>query len=218
MRPVFTTSARPAVNSCGGQGLERRQIAQHGRRLMERADQVLARLGVDRGLAADGGIDHGQQGGRHVDHPHPAQPGRRDEPGEVGDGTAAEPDHQVVAGESDLAEHRPGVGRDRQILGVFAVGHLEQNDLGMPGGRGQFLAQRLSRREQRPGMQHGDARGELTGWTVSTSVAEQADADLHRVRRHRRRAAPRCGSLLLAQPCQHLLGDLVGGALRRCRR
>ncbi len=83
---------QPGGELVSGQRLERRQIAQHGRRLMERADQILARLGVDRRLAADRGVDHRQQRGRHVHHPHAAQPRRGDEAGEVGDGAPAEPD------------------------------------------------------------------------------------------------------------------------------
>jgi hypothetical protein len=37
-----------------------------GEWLMKRTDQVLARLGVDSGLAADRRVDHGEQRGGHM--------------------------------------------------------------------------------------------------------------------------------------------------------
>ena len=56
---------------------QRGQVAQHPDRRVEGADQVLAALGVDAGLAADRRVDHAGQRGRHLHDPHPAQPGRR---------------------------------------------------------------------------------------------------------------------------------------------
>ena len=48
------------------QRVEQRGVGHHQDRLIERADQVLAVAGVDRGLAADGRIDLGEQRRRHL--------------------------------------------------------------------------------------------------------------------------------------------------------
>jgi hypothetical protein len=64
---------------------------------VERADQVLARRDVDRGLAAHGGIRHAQQRGRDQHHLDAAQPGGGDKPGQVGGRSPAEADDAVGA-------------------------------------------------------------------------------------------------------------------------
>ena len=66
-------------------------------RLMEGADQVLAVRGVDRGLAADRGIDLRQQRGRHLHVVDAAAHGRGGKAGQIADHAAAERDHQVAA-------------------------------------------------------------------------------------------------------------------------
>ena len=55
-----------------GQRVEQRGIGDHQDRLVERADQVLAMARIDRGLAADRGVDLRQQRGRHLHHVEPA--------------------------------------------------------------------------------------------------------------------------------------------------
>ena len=64
---------------------------------MERADQILAVGGIDRGLAADRGIDLRQQRGRHLHVIEPAPHHRGGEAGEVADDAAAERDDEIAA-------------------------------------------------------------------------------------------------------------------------
>ena len=99
MNPALITSARPLTYSARGSDREHGQVGEHPGRRVERADQVLARRDVHRGLAADRGVDHRQQRGRHQHQPHPAQPGGGDEPGQVGGGPAADADDRVGAGD-----------------------------------------------------------------------------------------------------------------------
>ena len=64
---------------------------------MERADQILAVGGIDRGLAADRGIDLCQQRGRHLHVIETAPHRRRGKAGEIADDAAAERDHEIAA-------------------------------------------------------------------------------------------------------------------------
>ena len=64
--------------------LERREIDEHRSRFVERTDEVLARFGVDTGLAAHCCVDHREQGGGDVNYLDTAHPRSRDEAGEVG--------------------------------------------------------------------------------------------------------------------------------------
>src|SRR4029453_1549746 len=57
---------------------------------MEDADKVLSLSGIDRCLAADGGVYHSEQRRRNMDDPNAAQPGARHEPRDVADPTAAD--------------------------------------------------------------------------------------------------------------------------------
>ena len=133
MKPHLTTSASPATRSASRQGREDVDVAEHAGRRVEGADEVLALGGVDAGLAADGRVDHAEQRRRHLDDAHPAQPRRRDEAGEVGDGAAADPDDGIGAGEAGPAELRPERRRDLGRLGRLGVGHLGDVD-GIPRG------------------------------------------------------------------------------------
>ena len=105
------------------QGVEQRGVGNHQDRLIERADQVLALAGVDRGLAADRRIDLGQQRGRHL-HVIDAAPDHRcGKTRQIADHAAAERDDQIAAldpgGDQSIADplehaealagsHRPG--------------------------------------------------------------------------------------------------------------
>ena len=80
------------------QRVQRGQVAQHPGRGVEGADEVLALGGVDAGLAADGGVDHGEHGRGDGDPAHAAQPGRGDESGEVGGRAAADADDRHRCG------------------------------------------------------------------------------------------------------------------------
>ena len=91
MNPHLITSARPPPGR-RGQRRQQIEITEHPGRLVEAADEVLALGGVDAGLAADRGVDHAEHAGRHGDQLHPAQPGGRNEAGEVRCGATAEAD------------------------------------------------------------------------------------------------------------------------------
>ncbi len=64
MTPCLTTSARPVRNSSSGSVASVSTSASTARRLVERPDEVLALRMVDGRLAADAGVDLGQQGCR----------------------------------------------------------------------------------------------------------------------------------------------------------
>ena len=72
-QPVFHHLGIAGQHLAPRQGVERRGVGQHQARLVEGADQVLAVRRVDAGLAADRGIDLGQQGGRDLDEVDAAQ-------------------------------------------------------------------------------------------------------------------------------------------------
>ena len=66
-------------------------------RLVEGADQILAVGGIDRGLAADRGIDLRQQRGRNLHVIEAAPHYRRGEAGKIADDATAERNHQIAA-------------------------------------------------------------------------------------------------------------------------
>ena len=107
------------------QRLQRFQIDQHGRRLVEGAHQVLSRGGVDPGLAAHRGVHHAQQSGRDVNDVDPAQPGRRREAGNVGGRSPAKADDRIFATDADAPQHLPDEGHHGKILARFGVGKLD---------------------------------------------------------------------------------------------
>ena len=77
------------------------------------AGVVLALGQVDAGLAAVGGVDLGDQRGRHLDDRHAALVEVGAEAGEVADDAAAERDDVVLAGHpgaGQLAQHPLGLG------------------------------------------------------------------------------------------------------------
>ena len=103
------------------QGAQGADLAEHGGGRPERADQVLTLGGVDASLAAHGSVHHAEQGGRNVDDAHAAQPGCRDEAGNVGNGAAAHGDDRVGAGEVVLTEHLPAERRHLVVLCLLSV-------------------------------------------------------------------------------------------------
>ena len=187
MNPHLTTSAMPATSSCGGRRLQRGEVGDHRGRLVERADHVLAGVGVDAGLAADRGVDHAEQRGRHLDDRDPAHPGGGGEAGDVGDRPAAQPDHHVAPVQADLAEHVPAESQHVQVLRVLGVRDLQQVRLAAGVGDG------------RPGSPR-PSRARVGGWISAARVApvaahggqqlvEQPAADhARRTARRRRRA------------------------------
>ena len=107
------------------EGTQECRVDDHRARLREGADQVLPAWVVDPGLAADGGIGHGQERGGHVDEGDPAEAGGGGEPGEVGDHAATEADDEIgtldaVADEA-VVDERDGCER----LVLFAGGDSE---------------------------------------------------------------------------------------------
>ena len=139
MKPAFTISAKPARISFFGRVSSSVEVAEHRGGRVEDADEVLALVGVDAGLAADGRVDHAEHRGRHLHDAHAAQPGRGDEAGEVGDRSPAEADDGVGAREVGLAEHLPAERGDLDALAGLGVGHLGEQHLVAVGER---LAQR----------------------------------------------------------------------------
>ena len=73
------------------------RVDDHGLGLAEGTDQVLAGGGIHAGLAAHGGIHHGQQGGGHLQEAHAAHPARGHEAREVAGHAAAEAEDGVAA-------------------------------------------------------------------------------------------------------------------------
>ncbi len=106
-----------------GQRLERDQVGEHAGRRVERADQILAFGDVDGGLAAHRGVGHAEQRGRDEDHADAAEPGRGDEPGQVGGRSTADADHAVGPGDAVRGQPGPQPGRDLDGLGRLAAGH-----------------------------------------------------------------------------------------------
>ena len=92
--PYLTTSYRPARNSRRGSVPSTDGSIDHGVRLIERADQVLAERVVDADLAADRAVHLREQRRRHVHERDAAQVGRGGEPGHVADDAAAERDER----------------------------------------------------------------------------------------------------------------------------
>ena len=164
-----------------GQSGQRVEIGQHQSRLVEGADQVLARGGVDRRLAADGAVDLGEQGCRQLNEAATALEYRRRKAGEVADDSAAEREDVIAAldflGEQPLGdmsealpafgpfagiEHQPARlppgGKQRRFHGFAPV----PRHVGVGDDRHPLLAQQLA-----------GLRGE---------VGQQAAADAHFVR------------------------------------
>ena len=125
MKPHLMTSASPATKSCEGRvsSVARSHSTPAGG--WNAPDEVLALGGVDPGLAADRRVDHAEQRGRHVDDADAAQPGRGDEPGEVGRRVPPPDAHdRIAAGEPRLPEDTPEEGGDLRGLGLLGVRHL----------------------------------------------------------------------------------------------
>ncbi len=100
-------------------------VGEHRDRLVERADQVLALGQVDPGLAADRGVDHRQQRGRHLHHVDATVVHRGGEAGGVADHPAAQRDHRVAAQQAPLRELPAQVVDGGERLVVFALAHEE---------------------------------------------------------------------------------------------
>ena len=89
-------------------------------RLVEGADQVFARPGVDAGLAADRAVDLRQQGRRDLHEIDAAQQCRGGKPGEVADDAAAERHQHRAALDADRQNVLGEPPEMREVLGFLA--------------------------------------------------------------------------------------------------
>ena len=111
MNPAFTISAIPGDDLVARQRLQRREVDEHRGGLVERADEVLARIGVDAGLSADGGIHHREQCRRHVHDVDSTQPCGGGESRNVGGRSPAEADDGVLAAQARCGRAPPRCNR-----------------------------------------------------------------------------------------------------------
>ena len=110
------------------QRLQQLRIDHDDRRLVKRADQVLAERVVDADLAADRAVHLREQRRRHVGERDAAQEGGGREPGRVADHAAADGDDRAAAIGAG-ADQRLVDARDRlQVLEALAVGQQDRLD------------------------------------------------------------------------------------------
>ena len=131
---VFDDLGITGAEFAGDQGVEHARIGQHQARLIERADQVLSLGRVDCGLAADRGIDLGQQGRRDLNEIDAAQGQRRADARQIPDHAAAERDQRRLAVDPHFQQFAADLFQMGEILGLFAG--LQHDGLARdPGGR-----------------------------------------------------------------------------------
>ena len=129
---VLDGLSEPLANLPIGQREPPVEVDEHRGRLVECADEIGGRWGVDRRLPSDRGVRRAQQRRRQADVRDPPSERRGHEAGEVGDDAASESDDHGVAPESsgdelvldvflDLAGFRglPG-GEDDEVCGPRA--------------------------------------------------------------------------------------------------
>ena len=93
----FDDLGPPRPKLAGRQGFEVGQVGDYGGRLVDGTDQVLAGGHINGCLPADAAVDHGQQGGRHLDIRNAPQPGSRGESGHVPHGAPSQGDQCALA-------------------------------------------------------------------------------------------------------------------------
>ena len=94
---VLDHLAEAGTQFAGGQRGEGGDVGDDGAGLVEGADEILAGGQVDGDLAADGGVDHAEEGGGGVDEGHAADVRGGGGAGEVGDDAAAEGEDDIAA-------------------------------------------------------------------------------------------------------------------------
>jgi len=80
---------------------------------VENSDQILPREGIYGCFSTDGGIDHGDQGGGHLDHRNSAHESAGDKPRQITNDTTSKSDDRRVStvsfGEHLVGEPGPGI-------------------------------------------------------------------------------------------------------------
>src|SRR5690606_17326181 len=94
-------------------------------RLVEGADEILAGLDIDPGLAADRAVDLGEQGGRDLDEMAAALDDRRGEAGQVADHAAAEGKDMVAPLDAELEQ--PVDQRGKRLPALAALAGRQQD-------------------------------------------------------------------------------------------
>ena len=91
------------------------RVDDDGRRVMKRADEVLANGRIDGGFAADRGVNHGEQRGRHLHDGETAHEGGGHESGQVADDATPHGDDGGIASgapfQQGVGEFGPAVAR-----------------------------------------------------------------------------------------------------------
>src|SRR5262249_28529738 len=103
-----------------GERIERGEVDPDADRLMEDPDHVLAARMVDRDLAADGAVDHGEQGGRDHEEGQSAGVGSGDEASKIADDPAAHRDNESAAVGREIDERVVEAGGDCKRFLSFA--------------------------------------------------------------------------------------------------
>mmetsp|Transcript_22134 Transcript_22134/g.53831 ORF Transcript_22134/g.53831 Transcript_22134/m.53831 type:complete len:222 (+) Transcript_22134:1969-2634(+) len=106
-----------------GEAVEEAHVHEDYGRLVEGAHEVLAHRGVDGGLAADTGVDHGEEGGGHLDKGHTPHVCARDKASQVPHHTPPEGDTARVSVELVLQHEVLNLLLDLPVLGRLPAGH-----------------------------------------------------------------------------------------------
>ena len=219
--------AVPAAPLPLGQRRQQLGVAQHGRRRPEGADQVLALRQVHAGLAADGGVDHPEQRGRHVHHGDAAvvggggEAGRRRSPcrrrrrrrSRRGSGPArAKRRHSVLDGGQRLGslavadrDHlvlEPGTSTDRQPACVTTATRRTP-------GRQHLGGAPPARRRPHPAPYADADHGATTRSATCSGVRSSMSIDL--VGHLGRVAGRRCSAAMLRQRGRRVVARAGGG-------
>ena len=119
--PVLHDFVQARAKLPSRQRAEHRRVDDHGVRLVERADEVLAKGMVDADFAANRAIDLRQQRGGHVDQRDAAEVGGGRKPGHVPDHAAAKGDDRRRALGVRAHERVVDSGDRGQVLVALAV-------------------------------------------------------------------------------------------------